>query len=63
MTVRLHTATGLSSFSVDASSSYDLLIAGQAKACGLVMVTNNITEFYSVERLVLEDWIDEASPT
>lgn len=35
---------------------YDLLIAGQAKARGLVMVTNNVTEFSRVEGLVVEDW-------
>jgi tRNA(fMet)-specific endonuclease VapC len=35
---------------------YDLLIAAQAKARGLVMVTNNITEFSRVEGLVVEDW-------
>ena len=42
---------------------YDLLIAAQAKARGLVMVTNNVTEFSRVEGLVVEDWIDQASPT
>jgi tRNA(fMet)-specific endonuclease VapC len=35
---------------------YDLLIAAQAKARGLVMVTNNIIEFSRVEGLVVEDW-------
>ena len=42
---------------------YDLLIAAQAKARGLVMVTNNVTEFSRVEGLVIEDWIGQASPT
>jgi tRNA(fMet)-specific endonuclease VapC len=42
---------------------YDLLIAAQARARGLVMVTNNITEFSRVDGLVIEDWINEASPT
>ncbi|MEK6636919.1 MAG: type II toxin-antitoxin system VapC family toxin [Pseudomonadota bacterium] len=42
---------------------YDLLIAAQAKGRGLVMVTNNVTEFSRVEGLVVEDWIDQASPT
>jgi tRNA(fMet)-specific endonuclease VapC len=42
---------------------YDLLIAAQAKARGLVMVTNNITEFSRVDGLVVEDWIGQASPT
>jgi tRNA(fMet)-specific endonuclease VapC len=42
---------------------YDLLIAAQAKSRGLVMVTNNVAEFSRVEGLVVEDWIDQASPT
>ena len=42
---------------------YDLLIAAQAKARGLVMVTNNVTEFSRVQGLMIEDWIDQASPT
>jgi tRNA(fMet)-specific endonuclease VapC len=37
---------------------YDLLIAAQARARGLVMVTNNITEFSRVDGLVIEDWIE-----
>lgn len=36
---------------------YDLLIAAQAKARRLVMVTNNVTEFSRVEGLVVEDWM------
>jgi tRNA(fMet)-specific endonuclease VapC len=35
---------------------YDVLIAGQAKARGLVLVTNNIGEFSRVEGLRAEDW-------
>jgi tRNA(fMet)-specific endonuclease VapC len=37
---------------------YDLLIAAQAKARGLVMVTNNVTEFSRVGGLMVEDWIE-----
>lgn len=35
---------------------YDVLIAGQAMARGLPIVTNNITEFERVAGLRLEDW-------
>jgi tRNA(fMet)-specific endonuclease VapC len=35
---------------------YDVLIAGQAKARGLILVTNNIGEFNRVEGLRVEDW-------
>jgi tRNA(fMet)-specific endonuclease VapC len=35
---------------------YDALIAGQAKARDLVVVTNNIGEFARVEGLRVEDW-------
>jgi tRNA(fMet)-specific endonuclease VapC len=35
---------------------YDLLIAGQAKARGLTLVTNNVGEFNRVENLRVEDW-------
>jgi tRNA(fMet)-specific endonuclease VapC len=35
---------------------YDLLIAGQAVAGGLTLVTNNIREFQRVARLKLESW-------
>lgn len=34
----------------------DVLIAGQAKRRGLVMVTNNLREFRRVEGLRCEDW-------
>lgn len=40
---------------------YDLLIAAQAKARGLVMVTNNVAEFSRVDALVIEDWTDARS--
>ena len=35
---------------------YDVLIAGQAVARGLTLVTNNTGEFARVEGLRLEDW-------
>lgn len=35
---------------------YDVLIAGQAKARGLTLVTNNLSEFQRVEGLEIEDW-------
>jgi len=35
---------------------YDVLIAGQAKARNLTLVTNNIGEFSRVENLQVEDW-------
>jgi tRNA(fMet)-specific endonuclease VapC len=35
---------------------YDLLIAGQAKARGLTLVTNNVGEFNRVEKLRVEVW-------
>lgn len=36
---------------------YDVLIAGQAKARGLILVTNNIGEFERVKGLPVEDWM------
>ncbi|CAN7619343.1 type II toxin-antitoxin system VapC family toxin [Pararhizobium sp. LjRoot235] len=36
---------------------YDVLIAGQAKARGLTLVTNNIGEFERVKGLQVEDWM------
>lgn len=46
---------------------YDLLIAGQARARGLTLVTANSREFLRVKDLDCEDWIsreipDELSP-
>jgi len=35
---------------------YDLLIAGQSLASGLILVTNNIQEFQRVAGLNLESW-------
>jgi tRNA(fMet)-specific endonuclease VapC len=35
---------------------YDLLIAGQARARGLTLVTNNVREFRRVPDLRVEDW-------
>lgn len=35
---------------------YDVLIAGQARARGLTLVTNNLTEFQRVDGLRVEDW-------
>ena len=35
---------------------YDVLIAGQARARGLVLVTNNFSEFQRVDGLKIEDW-------
>lgn len=35
---------------------YDVLIAGQAKARGLTLVTSNLSEFQRVDGLKLEDW-------
>jgi tRNA(fMet)-specific endonuclease VapC len=36
---------------------YDTLIAGHARARGLVLATNNIREFSRVPGLVVEDWL------
>ena len=35
---------------------YDVLIAGQAKARGMTVVTNNVGEFARVVGLSVEDW-------
>jgi len=37
---------------------YDVLIAGQALARGLVLVTHNVGEFSRVGGLLIEDWQD-----
>lgn len=43
---------------------YDALIAGQAKARGLVLVTNNLGEFNRVDGLRVEDWsVDQGAPS
>ncbi len=36
--------------------SYDVLIAGQAKARGLTLITHNTKEFSRVEGLLIDDW-------
>ena len=38
--------------------SYDMLIAGHARASGLILVTNNINEFERVPGLLLENWTE-----
>jgi len=35
---------------------YDILIAGQAKARDLILVTHNVREFSRVPQLMIEDW-------
>ena len=35
---------------------YDLMLAGQALALGMVLVTHHTKEFQRVPRLMLEDW-------
>ncbi|MGD9885576.1 MAG: hypothetical protein AB7O82_00015 [Reyranella sp.] len=35
---------------------YDVLLAGQASARGLVLVTNSFSEFHRVDGLKMEDW-------
>ena len=35
---------------------YDMMLAGQARASGLILVTNNVKEFEPVPGLMLEDW-------
>lgn len=36
--------------------AYDVLIAGQARARGLILVTRNVREFERVPRLQIADW-------
>jgi len=36
---------------------YDMIIAGHARALGLVIVTNNVKEFRRVPGLRVENWI------
>lgn len=40
--------------------SYDVLIAGQARSEGLIVVTGNLREFLRVEGLRCEDWLAPA---
>tara|TARA_B110000908_G_C10106047_1_gene380815 strand:- start:73 stop:468 length:396 start_codon:yes stop_codon:yes gene_type:complete len=35
---------------------YDVLIAGQARARGLILITNNMKEFERVNGLLVENW-------
>jgi len=35
---------------------YDMMIAGHARASGLILVTNNVKEFARVPGLLLENW-------
>lgn len=35
---------------------YDLMLAGQARASGLILVTNNVAEFERVPGLRVENW-------
>jgi tRNA(fMet)-specific endonuclease VapC len=36
---------------------YNMLIAGHARALGLILVTNNLKEFQRVPGLILENWV------
>lgn len=36
---------------------YDMMIAGHARALGLILVTNNLREFKRVQGLRLENWV------
>jgi tRNA(fMet)-specific endonuclease VapC len=38
---------------------YDILIAGQAKARNMILVTHNTSEFNRVSGLLVEDWENE----
>lgn len=35
---------------------YDMMLAGQARTSGLILVTNNVKEFIRVPGLILENW-------
>ena len=37
---------------------YDMMIAGQTRASGLTLITNNIKEFERVPGLILENWMN-----
>ena len=37
---------------------YDMMIAGHARAAGLILVTNNVNEFKLVPGLILENWVN-----
>lgn len=36
---------------------YDMMIAGHARSLGLVLVTNNMSEFERVPGLMIENWV------
>ncbi|MDA3790929.1 MAG: tRNA(fMet)-specific endonuclease VapC [Desulfobacula sp.] len=38
---------------------YDMMIAGQTRASGLTLITNNIKEFERVPGLILENWVND----
>lgn len=38
---------------------YDMMIAGQTRASGLILITNNIKEFERVPGLILENWVND----
>ncbi len=40
---------------------YDMMIAGHARAHGLILVTNNVREFERVQGLRFENWAEEVS--
>ena len=37
---------------------YDMMIAGHARAMGLIMITNNLREFQRVPGLRVENWVN-----
>ena len=39
---------------------YDMMIAGQARARGLILVTNNTKEFERIPGLMLENWLHQS---
>jgi len=41
---------------------YDMMIAGHARAYGLILVTNNVNEFARVPGLLIENWIEPQGP-
>lgn len=40
---------------------YDMMIAGHARASGLILITNNLNEFERIPGLLLENWCDAQS--
>ncbi len=38
--------------------AYDMMIAGHARATGLILITNNVNEFERVPGLLIENWCD-----